>query len=227
MGTPSDFDDLAAPGPVVRYLASAKNIVGCLFALVGLVLFFTGVIGDVWPLVVGALYGAGALIAPARPARTLFGGRLDPGGIRAALKDLQRDVRSRLPRDVEARVTEIVETIEGIVPKAGSLTPGSQDVFILQRTATDYLPTAIHTYLDLPREYADSHPIKDGKTAREVLSEQLQLLSEQMNEVANAVNRNDVDRLLAHGRFLEQRFGRSSLSIDANEPPEIEGPTQR
>jgi hypothetical protein len=211
-------------GRLVTYLGSAKNITGCLFGLVGLILFFTGVIEDIWIVVVPALYLAGALIAPARPARTLLGGTLDPGGVRASLKSLQRDIHSKVPRDVEARVATIAKTIEGILPRAGRLTPGSQDVFILQRTATDYLPTAIHAYMDLPREYADTHPVEEGRTARQVLSEQLDLLSEQMDEVASAVNRNDVDRLLAHGRFLEERFGQSGLSIDQEKPPHADDP---
>ena len=37
-----------------------------------------------------------------------------------------------------------------------------------------------------------------------------------MSEVAEDVQRNDADRLLTNGRFLEERFGASSLSL---EPP--------
>ncbi len=76
--------------------------------------------------------------------------------------------------------------------------------------------------MDLPREYADTHPVQEGRTARQVLTDQLDLLAEQMDEVATAVNRNDVDRLLAHGRFLEERFGQSGLSIDLERPPDVD-----
>jgi hypothetical protein len=34
-----------------------------------------------------------------------------------------------------------------------------------------------------------------------------------MNEVADDLHRNDSDRLLANGRFLQERFGRSPLSL--------------
>jgi hypothetical protein len=43
-------------------------------------------------------------------------------------------------------------------------------------------------------------------------------LLRQMNEVAEAVNRRDLDLLLAHGRFLEECFGRPALSIESDEP---------
>jgi hypothetical protein len=39
-----------------------------------------------------------------------------------------------------------------------------------------------------------------------------------MNEAAEAVNRRDLDLLLAHGRFLEEFFGRPELSIESDEP---------
>ena len=219
MAEPLGDDAPSAGERVVRYLGSTKNIVGSAFALVGLVLFFTGVIGGIWPLVVAALYAAGALIAPATPPRTLLGGVFDPSGVRRSLADLQREIHGRIPKDLEARVTAIAKTIENILPKARRLTPGSQDAFVLQRTATEYLPTTIRTYLELPPSYADTKALKDGKSARQLVEEQLDLLSDQMNEVAEAVNRNDVDRLLAHGRFLEERFGTPSLSIDRTEPP--------
>ena len=84
---------------------------------------------------------------------------------------------------------------------------------MLTRIATDYLPTALGAYINLPRRYATEHPISEGKTAHRVLVEQLDLLVHQLNEIAVAVNKNDTDKLLAHGRFLEERFGRGDLSL--------------
>lgn len=49
---------------VVGYLESARNPVGGAAALAGLALAFAGFAGAYWPVVVGGLYGAGALLAP-------------------------------------------------------------------------------------------------------------------------------------------------------------------
>ena len=68
-------------GPVRLYLYSRKNIVACLLALVGLGLFFTGLIGAVWPAVVIGLYLIGALVTPNGQTWNLIGfdaGRYDP-----------------------------------------------------------------------------------------------------------------------------------------------------
>ncbi|HEX3201647.1 MAG TPA: hypothetical protein VHW42_06910, partial [Actinomycetes bacterium] len=53
---------------LLRYLYSNKNLAGSAAALAGLGLYFTGVVGELWPVVVGGLYGIGALAVP--PTRT-------------------------------------------------------------------------------------------------------------------------------------------------------------
>ncbi|MFD4399736.1 hypothetical protein [Kitasatospora sp. NPDC058478] len=49
---------------VLRYLESARNLVGCGGGAVGLGLHFAGLGGTWWPAVVAGLYGAGALLTP-------------------------------------------------------------------------------------------------------------------------------------------------------------------
>jgi hypothetical protein len=137
----------------------------------------------------------------------------DPNDVRHALDQEVRQVSGRVPPDVLAKVQSIQQIILGILPRTGTLPPGSPELFVVQRTATDYLPTALESYLNLPRAYATLHPVQDGKTPKQVLLDQLTLLESKMNEVADDVHRNDTDRLLANGRFLEERFGRSALSL--------------
>ncbi|MFD5350179.1 hypothetical protein ACFWJY_42155, partial [Streptomyces anulatus] len=55
------------------YLESARNLTGSAAALGGLALTFAGFAGAYWPVVVGGLYGAGALLAPPpRPPAPAF-----------------------------------------------------------------------------------------------------------------------------------------------------------
>ena len=79
------------------------------------------------------------------------------------------------------------------------------------QTATSYLPEAVGAYLRLPRSFADKRPVSDGKTSLMVLCDQLDLLANKMDEVLDAVCRADADALIAHGRFLQEKFGHSSL----------------
>jgi hypothetical protein len=195
------------------YLYSMKNIVGSALALVGLALFFTGIVGWLWPFVVVGLYLVGALITPGPSSIDLRTG-FDPNDIRRALDTEVKAVSGRVPPDVLAKVQSIQQIILGILPRSGALPPGSPELYVVQRTATDYLPTSLESYLNLPRAYATLHPVQDGKTPKQVLMDQLTLLESKMTEVADDVHRNDTDRLLANGRFLEERFRPSALSLD-------------
>ena len=200
--------------PVLRYLYSNKNIVGSTLALFGLLLFFTGVITSFfWPFVVIAMYGIGALLWPGPPQVALAGTSFDPDSIRRSLQHTMSTASGKLPPPLQAKLQEIADTITGILPHYAEFPAGSPDLFVVGRTATDYLPSALQAYLNLPRAYATLHKMPNGKTADEVLGDQLTLLSSKMDEVADAVHKKDSDARLANGRFLEEKFGASPLAL--------------
>jgi len=200
--------------PVLRYLYSGKNILGSTLALFGLVLFFAHVITTFfWPFVVVAMYGIGALLAPGPPKVALAGTSFDPDSIRKSLQRQLNIAHGKLPPPLQAKLQEIADTIMGILPHYAEFPPGSPDLFVVGRTATDYLPSALQAYLNLPRAYAALHKMPNGKTADDVLNDQLTLLASKMDEVADAVHKKDSDALLANGRFLEEKFGASPLAL--------------
>jgi hypothetical protein len=200
--------------PVLRYLYSGKNIVGSTLALFGLLLFFTGVITTLfWPFVVAALYGVGALLAPGPPKVAFATNSFDPDSIRRSLQRQLSIAAGKLPPAAQAKLQNISDTIMGILPHYADFPAGSPDLFVVGRTATDYLPSALQAYLNLPRAYAALHRMPNGKTADDVLVDQLTLLASKMDEVADAVHKKDSDALLANGRFLEEKFGASPLVL--------------
>ena len=200
--------------PVLRYLYSGKNIVGSALALLGLGLFFSGAISVAfWPFVVAAMYGVGALLAPGPPKMALEGTSFDPDSIRRSLQHQLSTAAGKLPPEQMTRLQGIADTIIGILPHYANFPPGSPDLFVVGRTATDYLPAALQAYLNLPRAYATLHKMSNGKTASQVLDDQLSLLAAKMDEVADAVHKKDSDALLANGRFLEEKFGASPLAL--------------
>jgi len=199
---------------LVLYLYSTKNIVGCALGLGGLGLHFLGIVGNLWPVVVIGLYLIGVLVVPANRELDLLGGvDFDPNDVRKALATEVAAVSGRVPPDVMAKVLSIQQTVLGILPHMTDLAPGSSDLFVIRQTAIDYLPTALESYLNLPRAYATLHPVQDGKTAKQVLLDELTLLDNKLSAVADAVYKKDSDRLLANARFLEERFGRSELTL--------------
>ena len=165
----------------------------------------------------------------------LFGRRQEPEGPVLPAPPTEEDIRTALdavagtlvernaPPVVRARVQRIDKTIRGTLPRLRDIGLGSYDGYSVMATATDYLPEALDTYLRLPREWADTRPIEGYKTALMGLIEQLDLLAATMDRIFDAANRADAQALIAHGRFLEAKFGHgaeSTLTADGPVPPD-------
>src|SRR5215472_8793248 len=180
---------------VVRYLGSGKNVVGSALALGGLGLHFAGVIGGIWPLVVPALYLIGALVVPSRAPRPVDADRFDPGKIQRALDGTLDMARGRVPSDVFAKLTSIRQRTLALLPKAGDLPGGSQDLYVLQRTATDYLPTSVRYYLSLATGYATTRVVQHDKMPHQAFHDNRDLTDDKMADIGNALNHLNPDRL--------------------------------
>ena len=70
-----------------------------------------------------------------------------------------------VPAPVESRVRKVTQTVRDTMPRLRNLGLGSPDAYSVMATATDYLPEAVGAYLRLPRQWADSRPIENGKTS--------------------------------------------------------------
>jgi hypothetical protein len=216
-GTPPSGSRPSLAGRLTSYLGSRKNIAASSLALGGLALHFAGLAGPFWPVIVVALYLIGALVVPSRRPLGLAA-TLDTGEIRHSLDRAVRMGQSRLPPDVQAKVVEIRQEVLDMLPSANQFSTGSQDLYVIQRTATDYLPSTLEAYLALPHTYATTRVLENGKTPLQLLREQLELLDEKLDEITDAVHRQDSDRLLANGRFLEERFGKESGGLTLPPP---------
>jgi hypothetical protein len=118
--------------------------------------------------------------------------------------------RGAVPSPVASRVGRVTRTVRETIPRMSNLGGGSLAAYNVMATATDYLPEAIGGYLRLPRQFADSRPVDRGKTSLMILIDQLDLLGSTMDKVFDAVCRADADALVAHGRFLAEKFGSAS-----------------
>jgi hypothetical protein len=167
-----------------------------------------------WQDLVGALTGRERTREPAivlPPAPT-------GADILAAVDAIGPRITGRVPDIVLARVDRIVTMVRETVPKLGSLGAGSRDAHSVMATATSYLPEALEAYLKLPRSFADRRPVDGHKTSLMVLVDQLDLLAVTMEKIRDAVYRSDAAALVAHGRFLAEKFGHGSLDITGGTP---------
>ncbi len=132
----------------------------------------------------------------------------------ASLDQLVTQIRGRVPDAVQARVERVANTVRQTIPRLDHLGANSVQAHAVVRTATSYLPEAVAAYLRLPRDYADRRPVSGGKTSLTILCDQLDLLGSKMDDLFDAACRADADALIAHGRFLAEKFSTGSLAID-------------
>lgn len=198
----------SAPGRgLVPYLTSRRNLAGSALALVGAGLIVADPVGIQGLLLVAGLYLAGALSVRGKARVSRFG--FDPQRIQKALAEQIGAAAGRVPPEVLSRMQRIELTIRTeILPRLDCLPLGAPELYLVERTVTDYLPTAVEAYLRLPSGYVSSQPGSHGRAALDVLLEELDFLDAEMRQVAEAVHRTDMDRLLAHKRFLIDRFRR-------------------
>jgi hypothetical protein len=140
--------------------------------------------------------------------------RSDDDETLASLDRLQAAIAGNVPDMVVARVDRVASVVRETVPRLPNLGPGSLTAHAVLRTATSYMPEAVNAYMRLPRSFADHRPVSNGKTSLTVLCDQLDLLGSKMDDVFDAVCRADADALIAHGRFLAEKFGSGALALD-------------
>ncbi|AKU17835.1 hypothetical protein [Luteipulveratus mongoliensis] len=136
-----------------------------------------------------------------------------------------------VPAVVSSRVMRVSRIVRETIPRLSNLGAGSPQAYSVMATATDYLPEAVSGYLRLPRQWADSRPVDRGKTSLMVLVDQLDLLGSTMEQVFDAVNRADATALVAHGRFLAEKFGTGStggaLGLPTGDAGRLQPPSGR
>jgi hypothetical protein len=186
-------------GGAIVVAAPVLALTGALAPAAAAVVALAGAAGvGIGVLRAGRSRGPRATSAPPQPDHT------------AKLDQIDALVAGNVPAAVEARVLRITTTLRETLPRLGELGLGSAMAHDAIQTATSYLPEALGAYLRLPRSFADHRAVSGGKTPLLVLCDQLDLLAAEMDQVFVAVCRADADALVAHGRFLAEKFGSGS-----------------
>jgi hypothetical protein len=114
---------------------------------------------------------------------------------------------NHLPPDVEKQVDRIRRKAAVLGQHPDRFPIGSKDLYVVQHTASDYLPATVNAYLEVP-SWSVNTPTGDGRTPLQMLNTQLDLLESKLDEIEEHVRKQRVDNMLANERFLEQNFGK-------------------
>jgi len=194
------------------FLYGNKNIAGSLAALAALGAFFGGIIHEFWFAIVAGAYGIGYLAMPSsRAFESSISAQMSAAEIKAALDSLSHDIAGKVPKSVSALVDSISQSIVEILPTMAKDNTEDQNTYTIRQTALQYLPETLKNYLDLPPAFRNLYPVQDGKTATQLLVEQLALLDGKMKEIVNNYLANDSQALVTNGRFLADKFKTQSF----------------
>ncbi len=189
------------------FLYSSANISGCALALLGPALLFAGVIGTGWLLITAGLYGAGWLLGRKPPE--LERHIEDSLTVEQTLERLNRLValaQPHLTAEMQSSLGSVRSSVAEVLPRLVGAGAHGDDLYVVRETVLRYLPETLANYVALPPVFRTTHSLKDGKTARQLLGEQLELLDAKMREIVANVSASDAGALIANGQFLEMKF---------------------
>lgn len=122
---------------------------------------------------------------------------------------------NRLPPSVQMKIGQIRRKVDAILQFSAEFPVGSEDLYLVEHTASDYLPQTLEAYLRLPPASHNQPVEPGGKTAWEELWSQLNLMERKLDDVAAELKRKNADQLLANGKFLEERFNQPGSELNA------------
>ncbi len=93
------------------------------------------------------------------------------------------------------------EAALALTPDEGALDLTDHETWLVRQICIDYLPRALEHYLALPSELA-LEPVLDGRSARQVLDEQLALIEGRLHAMAERTYKREAGGLLNHARFV-------------------------
>jgi hypothetical protein len=158
-------------------------------------------------LITAALYAAGYFATPApQVLDTVLTHSLSFDALLDRFDRLVKETRSQLTPTMAGRLDSIRRSIQEVLPRLTQSRALDDNLYTVRETIARYLPETLANYVALPPMFRVTRVLKDGKTARDLLMDQLTVLDDQMKEVVGNIARGDADALLANGQFLEAKF---------------------
>ncbi len=191
---------------------SNRNLLGLALACIGPALRLAGLIGPGWLAITAGLYAIGVLLAPSSPKlERRLADDLDHEALAARLDELSRQAAPALAASSRQHLESICRTVHELLPRLAGALAGDEHAYTVRETIIRYLPETLANYVALPTAFRLTCVVQDGRTARQLLDEQLALLDQRLQEISRQLAEGDAQALLAHGRFLQDRFGRAEF----------------
>ena len=217
---------------LANFLASPANLTGLGLASLALLARLTGIIDAFWLLIVAGSYGLGWQIGRLAFSRDRNGleyrearvsrvarGAVEREDLDESLNRVMRMVTENrgglFDSALQRAITELCARIRTLIERMEASTGfiSTEDAYSAKRIALDYLPGLIESFTVIPRDFATKKALTDGKTARELLHENLAVLQRKTTEMSDDLAAQDARSFLEHAGFLKDKFDQPSSVI--------------
>jgi len=138
-----------------------------------------------------------------------------PEALLSAVFDLVREVNrdaGKLPGEAVVVARRVLDVLRELVETSTDRELDVRAVVAIRGFLEDYLPTTLRAYLALDEDTVDVvRP--SGRTPKQSLIEQLDVLWGSAMDLLDASRAHDADALMAQGSFLQTKFTGSDLDL--------------
>jgi hypothetical protein len=117
----------------------------------------------------------------------------------------------RLPGSLQTKVLELCQQLSTLLDQwersKGNLS--LEESFHARHIALSYLPDALKTYLSIPKEFATTKLLTNGKTAEDTFKLTIDDLSTKVRQLTNDLASQDAEAFLNHSQFLHEKFNKA------------------
>ena len=161
-----------------------------------------------------------ASVAGSRELVALF---VDEGDARTAMTSALSGVRqlveynpdNRLPASLQTQVLRLCSQLNELQDQwdrsKGQLS--LEESFHARHIALSYLPDALKTYLSIPKQFASTKLLTNGKTAEDTFRLTLEQLSGKVTQLTEDLAGQDAQAFLNHSQFLSEKFNQGKRSL--------------
>jgi hypothetical protein len=195
----------------IPYFYSNSHILGCVVAILGLILHYWLELNELpWYVVAILAYLIGSFsfkhkIQAVSISSPVLQTPTKKNNLCATLNQLISNNKAFLPDDALELLASISSTISEILPKLESNPDMLPEVYTVKKIIEEYLPETLACYIKIPTKSAANELVADNK-ARLLLIEQLSLLNRYLTEIFKNLRDEDMKALIINGRFLKEKF---------------------
>lgn len=148
---------------------------------------------------------------------------VDEGDARTAMTSALSGVRqlveynpdNRLPASLQTQVLRLCSQLNELLDQwdrsKGQLS--LEESFHARHIALSYLPDALKTYLSIPKQFASTKLLTNGKTAEDTFRLTLEQLSGKVTQLTEDLAGQDAQAFLNHSQFLSEKFNQGKRSL--------------